>query len=144
MTRARWAVAALALLAAACDNVSEEDKKAALDAITAHAQGLNLEARSGGFYALAPEGAVRHVNLAHTPIGERKHGVSIWIVQNDQNRPGPDVVTDARQVLANDPAFFRANICPPEDVMARFAEDFEIYLNLFSRKFEQQFKIPCD
>jgi len=142
--RGRWAIAALALIAVGCDNVSEEEKQAALDAIQAHADALNLEARSGGFYAFAPENAVRHVNLSHSPIGERKHGVSIWIVQNDQDRPGPNTVTDARQVLANEPAFFRANICPPPEVMARYQEDFEIYLNLFSRKFEQQFKIPCE
>ncbi|MEM6491525.1 MAG: hypothetical protein AAF684_06460, partial [Pseudomonadota bacterium] len=97
----------LALALAACDGVSEAEKTAAVEAMRSHAQNLNIASRSGGFYTLAPDEPVRYVNLSHAGLGARKHGLSIWIVQNDQDRPGPTTVTDARQVLLNEPAFFR-------------------------------------
>ena len=87
---------------------------------------------------------MRYINLAHTPLGERKHGISIRIVQNDQDRGGPDVLTDSKQILINDPAFFRERLCPPFDVMNAYKEDFEIYINLFSRKFDLNVKVPCE
>lgn len=136
-------VAALGL--SGCDGVSEADRALLIAEIQGHLRLLNLEERSGGFYTLAPEDPVRYVSFAHQGLGRKRHGVSIWIVQNDEQpgAAGRAVLTDPRQVLRHPPAFYQANICPPAAMMAPYAEDFEIYINLFSRRFSQQFRVPC-
>lgn len=138
-------VLAAAIGLSACDDVTEADRALLIAEIQGHLRLLNLEERSGGFYTLAPEDPVRYISMAYQGLGRKQHGVSIWIIQHD-DRPdveGRPVVTDARQVLRHPREFYRANICPPQAIMAPYAEDFEIYINLFSTKFNQQFKVPC-
>lgn len=157
---ARRGALALAVAAAlaACDDVSEADRTILMAEVAAHVRTLNLEERSGGFYSFAPKDPVRYLKLPHTSDGAPRHAISIWVVQNDEQtaeEPAPAgdrrlaelreraPMTDAAQVLRHPPEFYQRNICPPAAVIGPYAGRIQVYLNLFSRRFERQFRIPC-